>query len=210
MQKRRCVIIGAAPIQDMERIRALIRKEDYLVVCDGGLYHLEGLGIKSDLIIGDFDSHPRPETSVEMITLPHEKDDTDTAFAAKECMRRGFDHFLLLGVIGLRMDHSLGNLGVLQMLFHAGKEAVIADDYGEMQMVGSRPALVDSCFPYFSLLAISGKASGVNVRNALYPLRNAEIFPDVPLGVSNEPLPGKTAEISVAEGELLLLRILNA
>ena len=42
----------------------------------------------------------------ELIVLPCEKDDTDTVFAVKEAMRRNFAEFLLIGVIGQRLDHT--------------------------------------------------------------------------------------------------------
>ena len=88
---KRCVIIGGAPIADYEKIKEYLRADDFYICCDCGLDHAEGLGITPDLIVGDFDSHKKPETDIETITLPREKDDTDTYFAAKEGIRRGFE-----------------------------------------------------------------------------------------------------------------------
>ena len=70
---------------------------------------------------------------VETIILPHEKDDTDTVYAVKEAVSRGFSDFLLIGVIGDRFDHSLGNISILLMLDSLGKTAKIVDDYSEME-----------------------------------------------------------------------------
>ena len=61
-------------------------------------------------------------------------------------------------------------------------------------------------YPFFSLLNISGTAEGVTIKNAKYPLDNAAIQCDYQYGVSNEVLPGKTAEVTVAKGELLLIK----
>ena len=52
---RRCLIIGGAPIEDYERIRHYIRRDDYVICCDSGLKHREGLGVEADLITGDFE-----------------------------------------------------------------------------------------------------------------------------------------------------------
>ena len=135
---RRCVIIGGAGIDKYEQVRNELRTDDFFVFCDSGLKHMEGLGVKPDLIVGDFDSHEKPDTDVETIVLPREKDDTDTFFAAKEMVRRGFEEFLLVGVIGARLDHTLGNLSILFMLDTAGKSAEAIDDYSEIEVVSAR------------------------------------------------------------------------
>ena len=57
----------------------------------------------------------------ETIVLPCEKDDTDTVFAVKEALKRGFQDFLLIGVIGGRLDHTLGNVSLLLMLDAHGR-----------------------------------------------------------------------------------------
>ena len=97
---RRCVIIGGAEIRTYDRVRQYFRPDDFFIYCDCGLRHQKALGAEPDLIVGDFDSHEKPETDRETIVLPVKKDDTDTVFAAKEAMRRGFDEFLLVGVSG--------------------------------------------------------------------------------------------------------------
>ena len=61
-------------------------------------------------------------------------------------------------------------------------------------------------FPFFSLLNISGTARGVNIENAKFPLKDGEIDCEYQYGVSNEPLSGKTARVTVAQGRLLLVR----
>lgn len=206
---KKCVIVGGADIRDYGRIRGLLTEEMVFIFCDSGLRHMEALGRKPDLIVGDFDSHENPHMDVETIVLPHVKDDTDTVFAVKEALRRGFEEFLLIGVVGGRLDHTLGNVAILLMLDSAGKKAVIADDYSDMEIVSRERALIPDRYPYFSLLNITGTAKGVTIRNALYPLSDAEITCEYPIGVSNEVLPGKTAEVTVKEGRLLIIKVLK-
>lgn len=206
---KKCVIVGGADIRDYGRIRGLLTEEMVFIFCDRGLRHLEALGRKPDLIVGDFDSHVNPHMDVETIVLPHVKDDTDTVFAVKEALRRGFEEFLLIGVVGGRLDHTLGNVAILLMLDSAGKKAVIADDFSDMEIVSRERALIPDRYPYFSLLNITGTAKGVTIRNALYPLSDAEITCEYPIGVSNEVLPGKTAEVTVKEGRLLIIKVLK-
>ena len=203
----KCVIIGGAPIARHEELKKYLAADDYCIYCDCGLRHMEGLGKKPDLIIGDFDSSRDPHMSVETITLPVAKDDTDTVYAVKEALHRGFDEFLLLGVVGARFDHSLGNVSALLMLEALGKKAVIVDDYSEMQVISGGVAFVEPEFPYFSLLNISGEAKGINIENAKFPLKAAEISCEYQYGISNEPLPGMAARISLERGRLLLVKV---
>ena len=207
---RRCVIIGGASIGDYGTVSAKLRQDDYMIYCDCGLRHMDGLGAEPDLIVGDFDSYSNPEFDTETIVLPCEKDDTDTVFAVKEALKRGFEEFLLVGVVGERLDHTLGNVSILLMLDSEGKVGTIIDDYSEMEIVSDRcemPCIIDDSYVYFSLINISGTARGVTIRGAKYPLENAEITCEYQYGVSNEVLPGCTAEVSVGEGKLLLIKV---
>lgn len=204
---KRCVIVGGADILNYEGAKKYLGAEDFYVFCDCGLRHAEGLGVAPHLIVGDFDSHPNPESTVETIVLPCEKDDTDTVFAVKEALRRGFEDFLILGAVGQRLDHTLGNVSILKMLFDLGKRAVIADDYTEMTAVGREPQYIPDSYPYFSLINMFGETSGITIKNAKYPLENAEITCDYQYGISNEALKGERAEVSVKNGTLLLIKV---
>ncbi len=206
-KNKRCVIIGGADIGNYDRIRKFLRQDDLFVFCDSGLSHMQPLGIEPDLIVGDFDSHQNPLLNVETIVLPCEKDDTDTVFAVKEAVNRGYTDFLLIGVIGKRLDHSLGNLSILLYLDALDLTGTIVDDFSEIRIISRAPCLIPDEYSYFSLLNISGIAKGIQIKNARYPLENGDITCQYQYGISNEVLPGKTAEVSVAEGQLLLVKV---
>ena len=203
---KRCVIVGGADINNYDYIQSRLYADDYIVFCDSGLKHLEALQVKPSLIVGDFDSHDNPHLDVETIVLPCEKDDTDTVFAVKEAIKRGFDDFLLIGVVGARLDHTLGNVSILLYLDSIGKKGIIIDDYSEMEIVSNEPAYIEDSYAFFSLLNVSGTAKRITIENAKYPLNNAEITCEYQYGVSNEVLPGKTAKVSILEGKLLLIK----
>ena len=205
---RRCVIIGGADIGRYDRIHSYLREDDFYICCDSGLKHREKLGINPNLIVGDFDSYKNPHMDVETIILPCEKDDTDTVFAVKEALSRGFQDFLLVGVIGGRLDHTLGNVSLLLMLDAQGKTATALDDFSEMEIVSGQPVQIQDCYTYFSLLNISGTAQSITIKNAKYPLDDAEITCEYQYGISNEVLPGKIAVVTVNQGRLLLIKVL--
>ena len=204
---KRCVIVGGADINNYDFIRSKINEDDYIIYCDSGLKHKDLLKRSPDLIIGDFDSYENPNLDVETIILPCEKDDTDTVYAVKEAVNRGFDDFLLVGVVGARLDHSLVNVYVLSMLDSLGKTGKIIDDYSEMELVTNTPAYIDDSFSYFSLVSIFGNTSGVTIQNAKYNLESAEISYDCQYATSNEVIKGRTAKVSVLRGKLLLIKV---
>ena len=203
----RCVIVGGADINNYAFIREKLCADDYVIFCDSGLKHLENLQVQPGLIVGDFDSHENPHLDVETIVLPCEKDDTDTVFAVKEAIKRGFDDFLLIGVVGARLDHTLGNVSILLYLDSLGKKGCIIDDYSEMEIVSNEPVSVCDDYSFFSLLNISGCAKSITITGAKYPLVDGEISCEYQYGVSNEVSPGQVAVVSVKEGKLLLIKI---
>ena len=203
----RCVIVGGADINNYEYIRSCLREDDFIVFCDSGLKHLESLQVRPGLIVGDFDSHNNPHLDVETIVLPCEKDDTDTVFAMKEAMKRGYTEFLLIGVVGARLDHTLGNVSILLYLDEKNAKGKIIDDYSEMEIVSDRPTFITDDCSYFSLLNISGIARGVTIENAKYPLDNAEIKCDYQYGISNEVNRGEVAKVTIRDGKLLLIKV---
>lgn len=203
----RCVIIAGADIKDYNWVNEHLKVDDFFVYCDSGLKHLEYIKHEPDLIVGDFDSHERPDTDIETITLPCEKDDTDTFFAVKEMVARGYDSFVLVGVLGNRLDHSLANISILLMLDSKGLKAFALDDYSQMEIVSSETGVVNDSFSYFSVINISGVSEGVTIKNAKYEISDASIDCDYQYGVSNEVVKGKEALIDVKNGRVLLIKV---
>ena len=140
---KRCVIVGSAAINNYIKVKQYLSNDDYFVYCDGGLKHIDELGYKPDLIVGDFDSHENPNLDVETIVLPCVKDDTDTCHAVKVCIERGYTDFLFVGCIGERLDHTLGNVALLIMLKEKGLKGIMIDDYSEMSIVSGVESIED-------------------------------------------------------------------
>ena len=207
--KSRCVIVGGADIANYARVRSFLKDDDFVIYCDSGLRHRVGLGAEPDLIVADFDSYDDPHLDVETITLPVAKDDTDSVYAMREGMKRGFSEFLLLGAIGARLDHTLVNVYILTALENNGCHGMIIDDYSEMELITPHTGIasVADSYPFFSLVALEGPARGVTITGAKFNIEDAEIGPDYQYATSNEVLPGWTAEISVGKGRLLLIKI---
>lgn len=203
----RCVIIGGSEIRNYEMMRSYMRSDDFIIFCDCGLKHKDSLRVEPSLIVGDFDSHSRPDDMSNVIELPVIKDDTDTIFAVKEAIRRGFTEVLMTGVTGGREDMTLGNIYALLMLRNAGISAMIVDDYSEISLIrAGETKRVKYGWRFFSLLNITGKASGITITGAKYNVDGAEITPEFQYGISNEVTsPEYDAVVSLKEGCLLLV-----
>lgn len=207
MQQTRCVIVSAAPLA--ASMKKLLRPGDYLIACDGGYRSARQiLGREPDVILGDFDSSPEPENAGAVV-LPRVKDDTDTHYAAKLAVEKGFGQVLMLGALGgHRLEHTLANIGTGLWLEKQGVRVTIADEDSLLcyLMPGETLALDHQPEEYFSVLPLEGRAEGVCERGAKYALENATLTTvDFPLGVSNETLPGG-AVITVQRGSLLVIR----
>ena len=201
----RCVIIGDVPVEQEQK--KLLLPGDYVIACDAGYLNARTLGVVPDLIVGDFDSAPRPEGE-NLVVLPAEKDDTDTHYAARLAVEKGFEQVLILGVLGgARLDHSLAAIAAGLWLAKQGPEVTIAGRGAELRYVlPGRPVKVEHApHAYFSLFPLEGTAEGVSITGAKYPLQNARLVPDATLGASNETMPGG-AEVRVERGSLLLVR----
>lgn len=203
----RCVILSAAPVENAELLRAYLREDDCFIAADGGLRLAERLHVTPHLLVADFDSFPeenvRLDASAEVIKLPVEKDWTDTMAAAMLGLEKGYTEFLILGGIGGRLDHTIANMAVLLYLLKHGAVCWMADERNRLRLYlpGQYTIPVSKGFK-FSLFPYGDKVEGITVKNAQYPLENACLTSDVPLGVSNEFLE-KPVEISFNDGILM-------
>lgn len=202
---RRCVILAAGPVEEPALLLPLLREDDWIVAADGGVRLAEKLGVRPDLIVADFDSGSREEAEclgVRLHILPQEKDTTDTQEAAAEAFELGYRSFLLLGCTGGRLDHMMGALCVMQWIARRGGHAVLADEHNRLMLVGPGEWEIAPHPGWkLSLLAYGGPVSGVTLRQVRYPLTEATLTTDNPIGVSNE-FEEKPAKIRFRSGFL--------
>lgn len=202
----RCVILSAGPVEDSERLRPLLKTDDWIIAADGGGRLAAALGVKPAVLVADFDSSAPPDTGgdTEIVRLPTEKDWTDTQAAAMLALDRGSRDFLLLGCTGGRLDHTLANIAVLLYLLRRGADALMADERNFLRLYGPGRYRVERRAGYkLSLFPYGGEVEGITVKNVRYPLEKARLTPDNSLGVSNEFLENP-AEISFDKGVLMV------
>ena len=197
---KRAVILSAVPVTTS--VGRYVLPRDFIVACDAGYRNAERLDLRPDLIVGDFDSAPMPKTEHETIVLPHVKDDTDTQYAARWLLEHGFDTITLLGALGgARLDHTLANLATGLYLAKNKVDVLLADERSELRYLvpGRELVLHRGDWKYLSVFPMEGQLTGVAIRGAFYPLEDAVLTADYPLGVSNE-FTGETAHLSCTGG----------
>lgn len=203
---KRCVIIAGGEINDYQRLKREISSDDYIICADSGLGHANNMGIKPNLLIGDFDSYNGQIPPIEKIVLPEKKDDTDTHYAAVHALEMGFDNILLCGVWGSRPDHSLAAICTLKFLCDKGISAKILSDRFTMSMVNHSLELKKKNGHYTSILAYGGDARGVTLEGFEYPLSDAIITCSYPIGISNR-IVDDVAKVTVKQGSLLVISV---
>ena len=196
-----CVIFCAA---EFDALAAPLKAGDYLLAADGGLAHLQKLGLKPHGIIGDFDSLGYFPEGAEV--FPVEKDDTDAMLAARKGLELGYRKFLFYGALdGPRLDHTVANFQTLQFLAdHGAVGYLVGRDYIITVVKNGAISFDENAEGIFSLFCLGHDAQGVTIEGLHYPLQNGTLTPGFPLGVSTHFV-GKRAKITVQNGSLLAM-----
>lgn len=177
---------------------------DYIIAADGGARHCRKLGIKPDLIVGDMDSiDSLTELALAGITkilLPKEKNITDTECAIDEALRRKFSQVTILGGVGGRIDHTIGNIALVAK--YTGKVALVTKEGLLIGLSSSHECKLNG--PVGSIVSIVPWGENVKVQtNGLkYPINN-EVIKIGSRGISNE-ISESSSSIYVTSGTILL------
>ncbi len=187
--------------------------DDFLIGADRGAGFLVHNGYIPHLALGDFDSVNADQmrqianAAQELLTCdPFNKDWTDTELALREAMRRGFKDIVIMGALGTRFDHGLGNVHLLRQANEQGCTLALIDEYNEIRLCTHNLRLAaNSRFPYVSLLPLTLEVTGVTLQGFRYPLDNATLRLGWSLGISNV-IDAQIGTIAISAGMLLVIR----
>lgn len=207
-EKRECMIIGASPIRSGQIFKEYDLENYYVICADAGYEAAVKHEVKPDLVVGDFDSAKTPPPAgVKTMTLPVEKDVTDTMFAAMKGLAKGYRDFVLLGCLGgPRFDHAMANLDVLRFLRDHGGHGYLADERTKVFMIADEKLTITgmagatvSVFPYGCMNC------NVSYTGLQYPLSRADLsIGGLVMGVSNSIVADR-AVIRVHRGTALVV-----
>lgn len=208
--KNKCLII-LSYIQNCSSdfVESMVEDASYIIAADGGQDHAQKYGLSPNLVIGDFDSTSEKDFRIfdcEYITYPCEKDLTDTEACVEKAIELGFKDVVVLGGIGGRLDHTLGNIGILSEFYERLDSLVFADEMNEMSLfINTTVHVPKNNYTYFALVSLDEYASGISIKGAKYNLDNYTLPRGTTLGISNEVV-DDYATVSVTDGKVLLIR----
>ena len=196
-----CVIFCAA---EFDKLAMPLASDDYVLAADGGLAHVQKLGLTPNGIIGDFDSLGFVPTGAEV--FPVEKDDTDAMLAARKGLELGFRDFLFYGSLdGPRLDHTIANFQTLQFLAdHDARGYLVGRDYIITVVKDETIRFEAGAEGILSVFCLGPDAHGVTLEGLYYPLKDGTLTSGFPLGVSNH-FTEQAASITVTDGSLLVM-----
>ncbi len=226
----RIMIFANGELPNLEKARALIQADDYLVCADGGTRHALALGLKPNLIVGDLDSVTDAElqkADAKVVKYPRDKNETDLELALNHALEQKPTSIIVIAALGNRIDQTIANLALLSnsrlsnidSRFDDGLEEVFfcrARSKASPAVSHRRAAVVRGTNgersrriegrggDIVSLIPWNGTVKGIRTSGLRWPLNNESLYPDKTRGVSNEML-GRTAEISVKSGLLLII-----
>lgn len=202
----RCVILSAGPVTDPVALSGFLLPDDYVIAADGGWRLASRMHLAPAMLVADFDSLTDVENidSQEVVTLPTEKDVTDTAEAMRLAYEKGYRSFLLLGCTGGRLDHFQAVLCSAADYAQRGCEVMLADEKNEIHLLTPGSYAYPACpDEKVSLFAFGGEVTGLFVEGLKYAVADYVLSPYDPLCVSNEWV-GEDACLSFKKGLLML------
>lgn len=211
--KKICIISGGEV--NHQFLLGFLEKEkcEQIICVDGGLRHAYELKLKVDCIVGDFDTiepfivkYFKEEKKVPIREFDPVKDSTDTDIALSLALFSKPSEIFILGGIGSRMDHTLGNIHILKKALPFGVKTYIVNEHNRISMWEHSITLIRANMfgKYISFLPFTERIENLSLRGFKYPLENCTMMSGESLGISNE-IVDETAYVEFYRGILLMI-----
>lgn len=216
----RVIVFANGIITEYDWLKALIRKDDYLVCADGGTYHCLACDCMPHVVVGDMDSLDAETLSrLQNQGVPFQrhsvaKNETDLELAidiavdtanSQRATAKPVDEILLVGVLGGRLDQMLANLLILaQQEWPVPLRIVDREESAQLLNAGEMITIRGSIGETLSAIPLSPTVTGITYTGLLYPLQNATLKMGSTRGISNE-FADEEATISIDTGRLLIV-----
>ena len=196
MKMKRCLIVTGGTI-DIAFAKDFLsqRSSDYVIAADAGLEVLRPLRISPNAVVGDLDTVDKKvleeyqnQPDIEFEIHKPEKDETDTELALLTAARQGCEAVDILGALGGRMDHAIGNIQLMYQFFCQGMEVNIYDARNRLYLLGGHKVFHREKVygKYISFLPMTETVEGLTLRGFKYPLQRRTIGLGTTLCISNE------------------------
>lgn len=202
------LLIANGEACDPELLGQLLEWSPFVVVLDHAIWRVFELGIKVDVLLGDFDRDVdldmvrERQYPIEIVHTP-DQNKTDLEKGIDLLIERGFPAVNIIWATGRRADHSITNMTNIVRYKHQIK-MVLFDDYSRIfPLVGTFEKWYEKGTP-ISLIPV-GVVDGIETSGLLYNLHDEQLTLGYRTGNSNEAAQDGFVRISAREGDLLIM-----
>jgi thiamine pyrophosphokinase len=206
---KRIIIFANGDLPNLEKARALLHDDDFIIAADGGTRHVLALGKTPNIIIGDLDSatfdlRPLTEKGTQVIRFSQDKNETDLELAIQHALTLNPEQVVILAALGGRLDQTLGNIALTSDLRPSTFDLRLDDGIEEVFFCRNECEINGTAGDLVSLIPWQGKVTGVITTNLKWSLQNEILYPEKTRGISNEMLNDK-ARVQISSGLLLVV-----
>ena len=201
------LIIANGAACSTELMGQLLEWNPYVVVLDGAIHRVRELGLKMDLLLGDFDSHNHEgeqlyQSNIEVIHTP-DQNKTDLQKAIELLIERKYTAVNIVWATGRRADHNLTNVTDL-VRYKQHINLVMLDDHSRIFPLKTSFKKWYTRGSVLSLMPV-GEVHGIITTGLKYNLNNESLKIGYRSGSSNEAMHDGFVTIDYSEGDLLLM-----
>lgn len=202
------LIIANGESCSAELLGQLLEWSPIVVVLDSAITRVLELGIKVDVLLGDFDRNFNAEKykdsqyPIEIVYTPNQNK-TDLEKAFDYLIEQKIPAVNVVWATGRRADHTITN--VTNIIRYKEKlKIVILDDYSKIFQV---PKKFQKWYPAKTILSLIpiGSVDGISSENLECPLENDTLIIGYRTGSSNSVLKDGIVTITHSDGDLLLM-----
>jgi len=202
------LIIANGESCSMELLNQLLEWSPLVIVLDSAMDRVATLGIKVDVLLGDFDRgfdpviHENYQYPIEIVYTP-DQDKTDLEKAFDYLIDREIPAVNVIWATGRRADHTITNMTNI-VRYKNDLKIVMLDDYSKIYRLPERFTKWYTQGTVISLIPV-GKVTGIDSDNLEYELKDDTLELGYRVGSSNCAKKDGTVTIGYKTGDLLMM-----
>jgi thiamine pyrophosphokinase len=202
------LIIANGAACSNELMGQLLEWSPYVIVLDGAINRVNELGIKIDVLLGDFDSHEHAleqvqgQMPIEIVHTP-DQNKTDLQKGIEFLMAKGFEAVNIIWATGRRADHNLSNVTDL-VRYQRRINIVMLDDYSRIYHLPPKFEKWYTKGTPLSLMPV-GTVTGLKTSGLVYNLDDEQLTIGYRTSSSNEAAEDGIVKIEYSGGDLLMM-----
>lgn len=191
-----------------ELLGQLLEWSPYVIVLDSAIERVVELGIKVDVLLGDFDRnfdaqfYKENHYPIEIVHTP-DQNKTDLQKAFDFLIAKGHKAVNVVWATGKRADHTLNNFSTI-VAYRNQLKVVLFDDHSKVFLLSNS---FKKWYPKDAIISLIplGKVTGITTENLFYPLQNESLELGYRTGSSNHVAEDGMVTITHESGNLLLI-----